>query len=407
MSPIRLMTVEAARAAMLATIAPLPTEAVPTGPQALGRTLAEPLTASRDQPPFDAAAMDGYAVTASGLHDTSAVTLTVIGESAAGRGFARSVGDGEAVRIFTGAPTPPGTAFVVPQENAERTGDTVVIAPRDQSGPYFRPRGIDFRSGDSLLPAGVRLDPWRIGLAAAAGRGTLAVHRRPRVAILSTGEELVAPGDAPGPDQIFNSGTPSVAALAHLWGAEAVLLPSAGDHAAAIAASVAPIEADLLVTIGGASVGDHDLVKPALETLGLTLQVASIAVRPGKPTWFGQLADGRRVLGLPGNPASALVCAELFLKPMLQAFGGRVPGPRMQAARLTTPLPANGAREHWMRAQLSTTADGAWQVTPLPDQDSSLVSVFAGADALVCRPAHAPAEAAGRPVAVLPLERLA
>ncbi len=406
MSGIRLMTVTAARAAMLATVTPLATETVATGPDALGRSLAAPVTATRDQPPFDAAAMDGYAVTASGLDDHRPVTLTVIGESAAGRGFSRKVDDGEAVRIFTGAPTPPGTAFVVPQENAERAGDTVVIAPRDQSGPYFRSRGVDFRAGTPLLPAGTRLDPWRIGLAAAAGQGELVVHRRPRVAILSTGEELVAPGGAPGADQIFNSGTPSVAALARLWGADAIMLTSTGDDAAAIAARLRSVEADLIVTIGGASVGDHDLVKPALETLGLRLDVASVAVRPGKPTWFGQLADGRRVLGLPGNPASALVCAELFLKPILQALVGLPPGPMLETARLATPLPANGAREHWMRARLSTNAEGVREVAPMPDQDSSLVGVFAVADALVCRPAHAPAADPGSPVSVLPLERM-
>jgi molybdopterin molybdotransferase len=350
--------------------------------------------------------MDGYAVTASGLDDSQSVRLTVVGESAAGRRFPRAVDDGEAVRIFTGAPTPPGTAFVVPQENVERAGDIVIIAPRDQSGPYFRTRGIDFRSGDILLPAGIRLDPWRIGLAAAAGHGDLLVRRRARVAILSTGDELVAPGGVPGPDQIFNSGTPSVATLVALWGGEARMLVSAGDDVAAITASLRDVEADLLVTIGGASVGDHDLIKPALEAMGLQMRVASIAVRPGKPTWFGQLADGRLVLGLPGNPASALVCSELFLKPILQAFAGLEPEPRLRPARLMTALSANGAREHWMRARLSTTADGVWRVEPMPDQDSSLVSVFAGADALICRPAHAPGVDAGNPVPVLPLERM-
>jgi molybdopterin molybdotransferase len=226
------------------------------------------------------------------------------------------------------------------------------------------------------------------------------------VAILSTGDELVAPGGVPGPDQIFNSGTPSVAALVALWGGEARMLVSAGDDVAAITASLRDVEADLLVTIGGASVGDHDLIKPALEAMGLQMRVASIAVRPGKPTWFGQLADGRRVLGLPGNPASALVCSELFLKPILQAFAGLEPWPRLRPSRLTTALPANGAREHWMRARLSTTADGVWRVEPMPDQDSSLVSVFAGADALICRPALAPGVDAGNPVPVLPLERM-
>ena len=405
MSDARLMTVEAARTAMLAVCSPLTTEAVATGPEALGRALAAPVMAVRDQPPFDAAAMDGYAVTATGLRDDQSVRLTVVGESAAGRGYPHPLTDGQAVRIFTGAPAPAGTAFVVPQENAERQGEAVRIAPRDQSGPYVRPRGADFPSGAVLLPAGVRLDPWRIGLAAAAGPGELIVRRRPRVAILSTGEELVAPGGVPGPDQIFNSGTSSVAALVRLWGGEPVMLESAGDDALRIADSLRNVDADLLLTIGGASVGDHDLVKPALMTLGLELAVASVAVRPGKPTWFGVLADGRRVLGLPGNPASALVCAELFLRPMLEALSGLAPGPRMRAARLTTPLPANGPREHWMRARLSVSPDGVWEAAPMSDQDSSLVSVFAEADALLRRAARADAAPAGEIVEVLPLER--
>jgi molybdopterin molybdotransferase len=406
MTDLRLMSVEAARAAMLATAAPLPVERIATGPDALGRVLAEPLAAQRDQPPFDAAAMDGYAVTASGLADDRPVRLRVIGESAAGRGLARPLGEGEAARIFTGAPTPAGTAFVVPQESAERDGDAVVIAPRDQSGPYFRTRGVDFRAGDALLPAGVRLDPWRVGLAAAAGLGELSVHRRPRVAILSTGEELVAAGGSPGPDQIFNSGTPAVASLVRQWGGEPVMLTSAGDNAEAIVAAVREVAADLLVTIGGASVGDHDLVKPALETLGLTLAVASVAVRPGKPTWFGQLADGRRVLGLPGNPASALVCSELFLRPLVDALSGHASALRLRPARLATSLASNGPREHWMRARLSIDTDGACVATPMPDQDSSLVSVFAVADALLRRAPHATAAGAGELVDVLPLDRL-
>ena len=402
---MKLMTVEAARAAMLETAVPGDAIHVSTGPEALGLVLAENIHATRDQPPFNAAAMDGYAVRAAGLSDDAPRRLKRIGESAAGRGHLTAFADDEAVRIFTGAPVPEGAAFVVPQENVEVDGDHVIVAPRDQSGPYIRRQGVDFRIGDALLSAGQRLDPWRIGLAASAGRGSLLVHPRPRIAILSTGEELVNAGQTPGPDQIFDSGSPSLSALVTLWGAEAVRLTTTGDNAAAIAAALAEVEADLIVTIGGASVGDHDLVKPALETLGLAMAVASVAVRPGKPTWFGHLGDGRRVLGLPGNPASALVCAELFLRPLINALSGTDPGPTLIAARTTAPLSANGPREHWMRAQLSHSPDGVLNAVPLRDQDSSLVTVYAAADALLRRPINAPAVAVGDLVEVLPLMR--
>eukprot|EP01037_Dinobryon_pediforme_P017875 gene17875-18105_t len=348
MSSRKLMTVEAARAAMLAHARPRAAIPVKVGVDALDRVLAEPVTATRDQPPFDAAAMDGYAVTASGLSDTASTTLRVIGESAAGHGFAGPMSDGEAVRIFTGAPCPSGAAFVVPQELAARDGEQVTLKPRDQSGSYIRPRGADFRSGDVLLAAGVRLDPWRVSLCAAAGRGEVLVRPRPRLAILSTGDELVEAGAAPKPDQIFDAGSPALTALTCVWGADPVRLKPAGDNVAAIAAAVERAEVELIVMIGGASVGDHDLAKPALARLGLELAVESVAVRPGKPTWFGVLPDGRLVLGLPGNPASALVCAELFLRPLIDALSGAAPGPNLIAARLASPLPANGPREHWM-----------------------------------------------------------
>ena len=238
---------------------------------------------------------------------------------------------------------------MVIQEDARRDGDTVEI-PALGGASNIRPAGLDFRAGDTLLKAGVRLDPWRLALAAAAGRPALTVARRPVVAILSTGEEVVEPGTAPGPFQIFNSGSTALAGLVTAWGGAALTQRPVEDDRAAITEAVRPIACDLLVTIGGASVGDHDLVKPALEDLGLELVVESIAMRPGKPTSFGTLRDGRRVLGLPGNPASALACAELFLGPMLRAMLGANPGPKLAFARTTLPLPANGPREHWMRA---------------------------------------------------------
>ena len=393
-----------AQARMLAAIAPVGVERAPFDPDLLGRVLAEPLSAERDQPPFDAAAMDGYAVAADGL-GTTEISLRVVGESAAGHGWRRPVLSGEAVRIFTGAPVPPGATFVVPQENTRRDGDVVTILPRDQSGPYIRPRGGDFTKGALLIAAGQRLDPWRLGLAAAAGAGHLMVRKRPKLAFLSTGEELVRPGTAPSIDQIFDSGSPSLSAWAEQRGASASALYPAGDSLAAIIAAVSPVEADLIVTIGGASVGDHDLVKPALKTLGLELLVENVAVRPGKPVWFGVLGDGRSVLGLPGNPASALVCAELFLAPLLARLLGETAKDRIVAARTRKDLAANGPREHWMRASLDRDAQGQLHVTPFSDQDSSLLTVFSRADALLRRPADAPLAATGDAVEILELDR--
>jgi molybdopterin molybdotransferase len=401
-APLKNLTVQEARARMLADAAPLGAETVAIG-QALGRVLAHAVDATRDQPPFAASAMDGWAIRRADL--TADASFQVAGESAAGKAYPGRVGVGQAIRIFTGAPVPAGADLVVIQEEAQRDGDTVRFAAGDDPRSNIRPAGGDFRSGDRLLEAGVRLDPWRLSLAAAAGRATLEVARRPRVAILATGDELVQPGGDPAPDQIFESGSIALAALVETWGGSAARLTAAADNAEAIAASVADIEADLIVTVGGASVGDHDLVKPAMERLGLALRVETIAIRPGKPTWFGTLADGRRVLGLPGNPASALVCAELFLHPLLAALTGRDPAPPLITAHLAAPLGANGPREHWMRAALSIDPQGRAMVTTFPDQDSSLVGVFSRADALVRRPVNAAAASAGDIVEVLPLPR--
>ena len=402
------LTVEEARGRMLADAARLGVEEVALA-DALGRVLAAPIVADRDQPPFDASAMDGWAIRRADLRPEA--RFQIVGESAAGRAYGQAVAPGQAVRIFTGAPVPPGADLVVIQENATRDGDTVRFAiDRDPPPGNIRPAGGDFRAGDALLAEGTRLDAWRLSLAASAGRAKLSVARRPRVAILATGDELVPPGATPAPDQIFESGSFSLAALVQTWGGEAVKLPALADDLNTIVHAVDAAQADLIVTVGGASVGDHDLVKPALTILGLSLRVETVAVRPGKPTWFGTLAsrnggDGRRVLGLPGNPASALVCAELFLRPLLAALTGADAAVALGAGVLAAPLPANGPREHWMRAARAVDADGRVRITPFPDQDSSLIGVFSRADCLIRRLPGAPAAEPGEVVEALPLAR--
>ncbi|HEY8615717.1 gephyrin-like molybdotransferase Glp [Phenylobacterium sp.] len=395
---MKLLPVDDARARMLAEVAALPAETAPLA-RATGRVLAEDVEARRDQPPFPASAMDGYAVRAADCPGA----LRIVGESAAGHGYEGAVGAGEAVRIFTGAAVPVGCDAVVIQEDCRREGD-VVHAPAASHGHHVRPAGGDFRQGQVLLQRGVRIDPWRLSLAASAGRAELSVVRRPRVALLSTGEEIVEAPAEPGPFQIYDSGAPALAAMMTGWGAEVVRAKPLADELYAVIAALRDADADLVVTLGGASVGDHDLVRDAGLALGLSFRVESVAVRPGKPTFFGVLGDGRRMLGLPGNPASAFVCAEMFLRPIIMAFQGAATAPSTITARLEQDLPANGAREHWMRAKLSY-ADGMVGVRPYREQDSSLVSVFAVSDALLRRQAGAPAVAAGDVVEALPLER--
>jgi molybdopterin molybdotransferase len=393
---LRNLTVEAARGRMLAAVTPLAAESIALA-EADGRVLAQPVIAHRDQPPFDASAMDGWAVRRADLATQTA--LRIVGESAAGHGYVQPLKAGEAVRIFTGAPVPAGADLVIIQEEATREGDTVRLGPA-ASPSHVRPRGGDFHAGETLLEAGLKLDPWRLSLAAAAGQAALSLARRPRIVLLATGEELAQPGETPGAFQIFESGGVGLAAMIRRWGGEPHRLAATGDDVAAIAQAVRDVQADLIVTVGGASVGDHDLVKPALETLGLILAVETVNIRPGKPTWFGTLGDGRLVLGLPGNPASAFVCAELFLKSLVRALLGADPAPRLDSVALAQPLAANGPREHWARARL--TPEG---VRAFADQDSSLVTVFAQADALLRRPANAPAAGVGELVEILRLER--
>ncbi len=395
---MKLLAVDDARAAMLAEIAARPVETVALA-QSIGRVLAEDVAAVRDQPPFAASAMDGWAVRSA---DTPGA-LRIVGESAAGHGYEGQVGAGEAVRIFTGAAVPAGCDAIVIQEDAARDGDGVTV-PAVEAGHFVRPAGGDFKAGAALLARGDRIDPWRLSLAASAGRAEVSVYGRPRVALLSTGEEIIEAPGVPGPFQIYDSGVPALAAMIAGWGASVVRAKPVRDALDAVIAALRDAEADLVVTVGGASVGDHDLVRAAAGALGLSLRVESVNVRPGKPTFFGVLGDGRRMLGLPGNPASAFVCAEMFLKPIIAAYQGAVTAPVTITARLAEALPANGSREHWMRAKL-TYADGGVSVRPYRDQDSSLVSVFAASDALMRRLAGASAAAAGDVVEVLPLSR--
>jgi molybdopterin molybdotransferase len=395
---MKLLPVDEARARMLAEIAPLPTETTPLR-ESIGRVLAEDVSAARHQPPFDASAMDGWALRSADAPGT----LRIIGESAAGHGYEGELGPGEAVRIFTGAAVPAGADTIVIQEDAQREGEHVAV-PASPRGANVRPAGGDFQAGQTLLTAGTRIDPWRLSLAASAGRGDLIVRRRPKVALVSTGEEIVEPPAAPGPYQIYDSGAPALAAMVTGWGGLAAKLKPVRDELDAVIEALRGADADLIVTVGGASVGDHDLVRAAADALGLSLKVASVNVRPGKPTFFGVLGDGRKLLGLPGNPASAFVCAELFLRPIvgkLQGSAGNLP---IVQAKTAVPMAANGPREHWMRAKL-THADGTLVAEPYRDQDSSLVTVFAAADALLRRPAGAPALEAGSLVEVLPLPR--
>ena len=395
---MKLMPVEDARAAMLAEVAPLAGETIALK-AAIGRVLAQDVAAVRDQPPFAASAMDGWALRSADAPGT----LSIIGESAAGHGYEGELKPGQAVRIFTGAAMPAGADTIVIQEDATREGDRVTVSA-SAPGANLRPAGGDFKAGQPLLGAGTRIDPWRLSLAASAGRAEVLVHARPRVAIVSTGEEIVEAPAAPGPYQIYDSGAPALAAMVEGWGGAAFKCKPVRDDLDAVIGALRDADAELIVTVGGASVGDHDLVRAAAQALGLSLKVASVKVRPGKPTFFGVLGDGRRMLGLPGNPASAFVCAELFLKPIVMKLQGGAENLPIVSARTAVPMAANGSREHWMRAKLSYV-DGALVAEPYRDQDSSLVSVFAAADALLRRPANAPALAAGELVEVLPLAR--
>ncbi len=379
---------------IFALLAPLPTETVPLS-GAAGLVLAEEIRAARDQPPFAASAMDGYALGPA----AAGATLEVIGEAAAGVRFAGSLRPGQAVRIFTGAPLPAGADRVVPQEDAQPLDGAVRLGEAPVSGAFVRPAGGDFVAGHNLS-APRRLGARDIALLAAMGAGAVPVHRRAEVAILTTGDELVPPGAPAAPDQIYASNGYGLAALVEAAGARPRLLPPVPDRAEALADALGlAADADLIVTTGGASAGDHDLFARMPGTLGLTPAFHKVAMRPGKPLLAGRVG-ATPLIGLPGNPVSAMVCGLVFVLPALAALSGLPPGPaRRTPARLAAPVAENGAREHYMRA--TRDADGA--VSPAPRQDSALLSVLAGADCLLVRPPQAPALPAGAAVEILDL----
>jgi molybdopterin molybdotransferase len=369
--------------------------------EALGRTLAAPVVALRAQPPFAASAMDGYAVRSA---DTPGM-LTLIGEVGAGRMLSRALREGECARIFTGAPVPAGADAILIQENAVRTGE-FITAPRVEPAKHVRAAGVDFAPGETLLEPGRVLDAAALALAAAAGCATLTVARQPRLAFLSGGDEIVAPGESPGDAQIFDCASFAVAGLAAAWGAAPASRTLFADDADDIAAKIeaASRGVDAMVVIGGASVGDHDHARRALAALGGDLLFESVAVRPGKPTWLAR--HGRSViLGLPGNPASAFVCARLFLRPLIDRLLGRDPALSWSArpARLGSALGANGPRESYLRAAADWDELGQCWVKPHRNQDSSLVSVLAASNALIARPAGDRARQEGDIVQVLSL----
>ncbi|MBC6416868.1 MAG: molybdopterin molybdotransferase MoeA [Rhodospirillales bacterium] len=397
-----MLSVTEARSRILKIFQPLPSETLALT-EGLGRVLSTPLLARTTQPPAAVSAMDGYAVRAADVASLPA-KLEVVGEIAAGSSFIGDLQPGQAVRIFTGAPLPSGGDTIVIQENVTRDGDWIDLIEATRSGAYVRPEGLDFRAGETALPAGRRLTARDLGLAAAMNHAWLPVHRRPRVAILATGDEIALPGDPRGPSQIVSSNAFSLTGLVLADGGLPVNLgiaPDRGDLLQQLAEGAKGC--DLLVTTGGASVGKHDLVRSALAESGLEVDFWRIAMRPGKPLLFGRLQD-TPLLGLPGNPVSTLVCGLNFLRPILRRLQGLEIGPRFLTATLGKDLPANDRREDYLRSHVHWDADGQATVIPFERQDSSMLAVLSQADALAMRPPHAPSAKTGDPIRILLLD---
>lgn len=357
--------------------------------QAHGRQLAEAVTAHVSRPPADMSAMDGYAVRLEDVRKAGS-RLSVIGEAPAGTPFEQTLGKGQAVRIFTGGEIPAGADHIVIQENSSRSGDEITCAEGYDAPQFIRKAGRDFHEGDTLLEAGAILGAGELGLLAAGNIAEVKVRRRPRVGILANGNELKPPGSELKRGEIVNSNPVALAELVRSWGAEPVDLGIAEDTLEAISERIESAGSiDIFLPVGGASVGDHDLMRPAFAAAGFEPVFEKIAVRPGKPTWFSARGD-TRILGLPGNPASALVCAQLFLKPLITCQRHS-----LIKARLACDLEANGPREHYMRAFAAFTDDGGLSVDPAPDQDSSLIKPFVTSAALLRRLPNAPEKKRG------------
>ena len=396
-----LLPVEIARGRVVADVAPLPSEPVLLA-EAGGRVLARPVIANRQQPSFHSSAMDGYAFN-SGNAEPGA-RLELVGEAAAGRRYADPLGPGQAVRIFTGAPLPDGADAVLPQEEAAVDGSELVIGDTVEPLNHVRLAGTDFSAGDELLAAGRRMGPRELAIAAAANLDSVSARAMPRVAVLSIGDELVPPGAMPGPDEIIATNAFAIAEIAKAVGAavrDLGIIPDRVEQVAETAKREATIT-DILVTIGGASVGDHDVARPGLAAAGMSLDFWRIAMRPGKPLVFGRLGD-MVVLGLPGNPVSSFVCGLIFLQPLIGALLGLPPVSGEVPAVLGSDIPANGPRTAYLRARLVEHQDRLPEAIPLAQQDSSLLGVLARSDCLLVRPANAEPSASGEICSIVKL----
>ncbi|WP_170586828.1 molybdopterin molybdotransferase MoeA [Ruegeria arenilitoris] len=390
-----MITVEEARQLLFGLVATMPEEQIALA-DAAGRVLMRDVKAERDQPPFAASSMDGYALKSAEVERHA--MFKVIGEAAAGQRFTGTVGPGQAVRIFTGAPVPEGADFVVIQEDTDLRGDLLTITEDPGQKTNIRPAGVDFTIGDTVSAPRV-LSPEDLALLAAMNVPFVSVATKPQIALIATGNELVMPGETPGPDQIIASNSFGIKALLEKAGAHVRMLPVAQDTLSSLETAFGLAEgADLVVTIGGASVGDYDLVAEASQRLGLEQSFYKVLMRPGKPLMAGRLGDAA-MIGLPGNPVSAMVCGYLFLVPLVKRMLGiQTVDPILHQAILTEALPPNGPREHYMRARLESNGIRAFE-----DQDSSLLSVLARSNALLMRPPNDPARAAGETVSYLPI----
>ncbi len=397
-----LMPVADARTRIVEALSPLPSESVGIA-EAAGRVLARDITARVTQPPVSVSAMDGYAVRAKDVATVPA-TLTQIGTAPAGAAFEGAIAAGECVRIFTGGPVPAGADAIVIQEDTETQGERITIKETAPAGKYIRPAGLDFAAGQVLLSAGVALGSREVGLAAAANVPWLEVTRKPRVALLATGDEIVRPGDPIGPNQIASSNALALAAMIRAHGGEALDLGIALDsRESLLAMSAGARGADLLITLGGASVGDHDLIQSVLGERGLQVDFWRIAMRPGKPLLFGRIGE-TPMLGLPGNPVSSLVCGLVFVVPALAKLLGRgADADSVRTVRLGRDLEPNDRRQDYLRARLEPGPGGETVAVPFEKQDSSMLRLLTESDCLVIRAPHAPAAKAGDLTEMIPL----